>query len=288
MGTFIFWRSFIHVFCQLRDDDSARTGAITIHHVVEPVGYHHKRLDFVDPGRWGQTLQLGNLFETGAWAGLRLLGLMILTGLLVSQFLCRLKIHAVQIGNVDDTPSSDRATQDTAGFQRTDQNGLNRWSVQAILVGLFAVLAAGWPFWITQLPLRMGFPQDRFSLPLAMGVCLLLAGLIDALGKDLPRKAIILGMIIALATGFHFDASESYREDWNMARDFFWQLTWRAPSVAPDTLFISTDLPFQYYEDDSLTAPLNWTFDPDGHSTQMKYMLYDLNVRYHNLPSLRL
>jgi hypothetical protein len=45
-------------------------------------------------------------------------------------------------------------------------------------------------------------------------------------------------------------------------------------------------MPFHFFEDDSLTAPINWTFDPDGRSTQMKYILFDLLVRYHNLPPL--
>ena len=162
----------------------------------------------------------------------------------------------------------------------------DKWYPQAILVGLFAMLAAGWPFWITQLPLRMGFPQDRFSLPLSVGACLLFAGLVDWASRNLARQAAVIGLVVALAAGFHFTTAAAYHDDWATARDFFWQLAWRAPSIQPRTLFLSTDLPFRYFEDDLLTAPLNWTFDPDSTSTKMKYIFYDMLVRYHNLPPL--
>lgn len=286
MGIFVFWRSIIHVFASYEMTTLQELGQSPFTTLWNLLVTIIKDLVLSTLVAWGQILQLGSLFDSGAWAGLRLLALVIFTGLLVSLFLSRLKIHIAPIRNGAGTAAPGQPAQDPAGFQRTGQNALNSWAAQAMLVGLFAVLAAGWPFWITQLPLRMGFPQDRFSLPLAAGVCLLLAGLVDMLGKDLPRKALTLGMVIALATGFHFNTSESYREDWNMARDFFWQITWRAPSVSADTLFISTDLPFQYFEDDSLSAPLNWTYDPESSSPQIKYMLYDLNVRHNNLPSL--
>ena len=220
---------------------------------------------------WGQIFQLGHLFDSGAFIGLRLLGIILFTGLLAGLFLSRLPIQTVQYPGKG---------------QPGNQDSNNRWATQAIWVGLLTMLAAGWPFWITQLPVRLAFPQDRFTLPFAVGTSLLLAGLVDGLGKNILRKAFIVGTIVALATGFHFNNSAGYREDWNTARDFLWQLTWRAPAVEANTVFLSSNLPFRYYEDDSLTAPLNWTYDPDGHSTQMDYILYDLNVRYANLPSL--
>jgi hypothetical protein len=287
MAVFIFWRSMILVFASYQMTTLQNLGQspfTTLWNLFITI-----IKDFIVSTlvAWGQTLRLDSLFDSGAWVGLRLLGLMLFTGLLVSLFLSHLKTDTPQTSSADDTTTAGQPPQEPASLQQADRNRLDGWALQAMLVGILAVLAAGWPFWITQLPLRMGFPQDRFSLPLATGVCLLMASLVDALGKDLPRKALILGTVVALATGFHFDTSDSYREDWNVARDFFWQLTWRAPSVTPDTLFISTNLPFRYYEDDSLSAPLNWTYDPDGSSTQIKYMLYDLNVRHNNLPNLK-
>lgn len=280
MAIFIFWRGFIHVFAgyQMRTlQEMGESPLITVWNLLVTI---LKDLIVSTLAAWGQTLQLGGLFDAGIWPGLRLLGLMALTGLLAGVFLNRLAA-----GDGERNPELFRADPGPMAPQPSSGGIFDCWSVQAMLIGLLAVLVAGWPFWITQLPLRLEFPQDRFSLPLAVGVSLLLAGLVDALGKDLPRKALIIAGMAALATGFHFTTSEAYRQDWNQARDFFWQLTWRAPSIAPGTLLLTSDLPFAYFEDDSLTAPLNWTYDPDGHSTRMNYILYDYDVRYHNLPA---
>jgi hypothetical protein len=223
---------------------------------------------------WGQPLQLSGFIESaGAFAGMRLLAVIAGAALLAGVYLSRL------------CPAR--------GDPSLVPGALDRWGWQAVAAGLFALLAAGWPFWITGLPMRMGFPQDRYTLPLAPGVSLLLAGLVDLLGgsetfsPSLARKAVVLGAMIGLAAGFHNDSALAYRQDWHAARDFFWQLTWRAPGVQAGTLFLTAELPFQFFEDDSLTSPINWTYDPGGSSTRMGYMLYDLNVRQHSLTVLQ-
>jgi hypothetical protein len=271
MLVFVYWRSFIHVFAGYQMTALQGLEQSPLSALRSLVLNILKDLIVSTLVAWGQPLQLSSLFETSAANWLRVLAVIFITGVLTALYFDRLR---PQSGDIDLAPE-----QNLSPIQ-------NCWAVEAILVGVFAMLVAGWPFWITQLPLRMGFPQDRFSLPLSVGACLLFAGLVDLAGKNLLRKAIILGMAVALATGFHFNTAAAYHDDWVTARDFFWQLAWRAPSIQPRTLFLSTNLPFKYFEDDSLTAPLNWTFDPDGTSTQMKYILYDLFVRYHNLPPL--
>jgi hypothetical protein len=271
MGVFVFWRSFIHVFAgyemstleKLEQSPLVTLWKLAITIVKDSI--------VSSIAAWGQVFQLGGMFDTGASIGLRLLGLILFTGLLVSLFLSRV---------------FPRGTQACA-LNPGKPDRWSSWSIQAILVGLFALLIAGWPFWITQLTVQLSFPRDRFTLPFAVGVSLVLAGLVDGLGKNIPRKVLIIGAMVALATGFHFTNSGTYREDWNKARDFFWQLTWRAPAVEANTVFLTTSMPFRYFEDDSLTAPLNWTYDPDGRSSQMNYILYDLYVRYANLPYLQ-
>lgn len=267
MIAFVVWRGLIHTFPGKELTVVAGTLSSPLHTLT------HLGLTVVEDiieaslAAWGQTLDLGLVIENNPSAGLKFLAFMALTALLTGLYLAVLRPHA--------------STKDQPTDERHDH-----WAREALLVGLFAVLVAGWPFWITGLPMRMGFPQDRYSLPLAVGICLMIAGLVDALGKDLPRKAVILSVIIALAAGFHFNLALAYREDWNRAKDFFWQLTWRAPGVQPDTLFLTYHLPFTYFEDDSLTAPLNWTYDPEMESTQMGYLLYDLEVRQHSMPEL--
>ncbi len=271
MIVFVIWRGFIHIF------PSATLSALQGVSNSPVQGLENLALTIIEDlveaslAAWGQPLQLAGFIETGA-GGLRLLAIILGVGVLFWLYLARLFPQVAE----EDAP------------QAQDRN----WAWQAILVGFLLFLAAGWPFWITGLPMRMGFPQDRYSLPLAPGLCLAFAGLVDLLGgqskdrSDLVRKAAVIGIVLGLAAGFHSNLALAYRQDWNQVRNFFWQLTWRAPAVQPGTLFLTSNMPFQYYEDDSLSSPLNWTYDPDGHSKTMQYILYDMLVRKQSLPSL--
>jgi len=267
MVVFVFWRSFIHVFPgkQLSTLDSITQSPL--HGLVSLGLMIFEDLVEASLAAWGQVLQLSGFIENGAAAGLRLAAVIVIVGLLTYLYLSRLCPRSA--------PENGQITS------LVKEN----WGLQAVLVGLFAMFAGGWPFWIVRLPMRMGFPQDRYTLPLSVGVCLLAAGLLDLVGKDTRRKAVLAALAVGLAAGFHFNTALEYRQDWNLTRDFFWQLTWRAPAIAENTLLLTDSLPFQFSEDDSLTAPLNWTYDPEGRSDQMKLMLYDVLVRKPDLES---
>lgn len=272
MISFVIWRGIIHVFpskslIALQNlEQSPLAAAVNLALTILE--------DVVEASlaAWGQPLQMGAFLEAGRSAGLKWLGIILGCGALLTFYLSRLKPAQTA---PPDAPAED-----------------NRWPWHAILVGTAILLAAGWPFWITGLPMRMGFPQDRYSLPLAPGVCLILTGLVDWLGgagagqAALTRKAAAIALAAGLAAGFHSNLSLQYRQDWNLMRGFFWQILWRAPSVQPGTLFLTDDLPFRYYEDDSLTAPLNWTLDPQNKTDKMNYILFDMQVRSQSLSSL--
>jgi hypothetical protein len=131
-----------------------------------------------------------------------------------------------------------------------------------LLVGGLALLAGGPPFWATGLPIMLRFPWDRFTLALMPGACLLLLGLLASLPRRgrLPWANLALAALTAAAVGFHFWSGFQYRRDWEAQRSFIWQLTWRAPGLESGTTILTAALPFQYYTDNSLTAPLNWTY----------------------------
>jgi hypothetical protein len=153
------------------------------------------------------------------------------------------------------------------------------WTTQSILLGIFALLAGGWPFWIPNLTLEFVFPWDRFSLPMIFGASILLISIINMIFHSPAPKVIVIAILIGLAIGFQFQIATTYRRDWNSQKNFLWQMTWRIPSLKPGTLILSNDLPFDYSSDHSLTGALNWVYDPDNHSKQMSYMINYVNVR---------
>jgi hypothetical protein len=122
-----------------------------------------------------------------------------------------------------------------------------------------------------------------------MGSAIFLAGLIDWLFKLRYQKVILLSVLISFVLGSHLLNANSYRRDWSTMNDMFWQLTWRAPQIKPNTIIWTHAVPMTYYSDNSLTGPLNLIYAPDNHSLNIPYYFAFLDVRIgeaHSIPAL--
>ena len=148
------------------------------------------------------------------------------------------------------------------------------WVLQAFGLGLAGLFLAGWPFWLTELPVGLGFPNSRFSLSFMIGAVLLLVSLLGLLPQRFRFNLLFFAVLLGFSVGYQFQQSTVYRRDWNNQRRFFWQLAWRIPALQPDTAMVSNDMPFSFNSDNSFTAPLNWIFTPYPVSERMPYMFY--------------
>lgn len=152
------------------------------------------------------------------------------------------------------------------------------WSLQAILIGLLSMLAAGIPFWVTGIPLEAKFPWDRTSLPFMLGACLIMTAILKWVLH--PRfYPVGLCCLVSLTLGWHLMNAEVYREEWDHLKSFYWQLTWRAPGLEPGTVIMSDQIPLYKISDSGMTAPLNWTYAPDYHDRSLPYKVFDLDIR---------
>ncbi len=154
-----------------------------------------------------------------------------------------------------------------------------QWGLQALLLGSLALLVGGIPFWATAYPIELYFPWDRFTLPMALGSSLFLAGLVALIPGPRLLQSGAIALLIALAVGFHIYNGTLFRREWASQREFFWQLAWRAPGLQTGTAVMTADLPFTYFSDNSLTAPLNWLYAPDNTIREMPYLFYNLESR---------
>jgi hypothetical protein len=169
-------------------------------------------------------------------------------------------------------------------FNDRDQAGafiqpFRQWALPAILIGLFGLLVGGIPFWVTHLPIDLRFPWDRFTLAMNLGASLFLAGVLEGLVRHRTANIILLAALLGLAAGMHVQIANIYRREWNSQKAFFWQLVWRVPALQPGTTILSAELPFTYYSDNSLTAPLNWTYAPQQSSQQLPYLFFNIESR---------
>jgi tetratricopeptide (TPR) repeat protein len=191
--------------------------------------------------------------------------IMIGAGLLFIFYLSRLNNSTVQSLSGEDGPDGRAA--------------MKRWGRQASGLGMYAFLVSGWIIWVTDLHIELIFPWDRFTLITLLGTSLLIAGLAALITRTQLQSAILLGTLIGFSAGLQFQHRLYYRQEWLAQRNFLWQLTWRAPGIVPGTTLLTSELPFTYFSDNSLTAPLNWTYAPENRTPEMAYLLYDLEAR---------
>lgn len=202
---------------------------------------------------WSSILTLARLLDFASPNALPALGLTVLTGALVALYL--------------------------RGFAPPSGEAAPTWSPRGFAFGVLALFAAGAPTWATDLPLRLVFPWDRFTLQMMFGVSIALIAALDGLIGSRRAKIALLAGLLGLASGFHYQLSETYRLDWEAQRTFFWQLTWRAPQIAPGTLLLSDPWAFTRFTDNSMTAPLNWTYAPELRATEMPYLFFHIGKR---------
>ena len=91
---------------------------------------------------------------------------------------------------------------------------------KSILLGLAGLLVGGAPFLVTGLMMKVTFPANRLTLPMAFGASLLLVGLIDMLGWKRPVKISLIALIMGLAAGAQFQTSASFARDWDYQQAF--------------------------------------------------------------------
>lgn len=155
-------------------------------------------------------------------------------------------------------------------------------AVWMIGLGGLAVLLAGGPFWMIDFVPSLNWPASRFTLSFMLGAALILAGLISLLPWQKARLVLLVS-VIGMSAGKQYLTSHEYLQDWQTQKNLFWQMTWRAPSIAPNTLLLINEGALHFYADNSLAAALNWIYAPANHSDRIPYALFYPTTRFKNV-----
>ncbi|HEX2995251.1 MAG TPA: hypothetical protein VHP14_10520, partial [Anaerolineales bacterium] len=171
-------------------------------------------------------------------------------------------------------------------FKQNEDLGHRRDSFYAIGLGFFLLPFAGAPFWLTGLNISLAHPASRFTLPFMFAVSLIVMGLLDLIPSQRLRYGLLV-VLVAFAAGRQFLWSTDYLRDWQSLKNLFWQMTWRAPGLKPNTVVLMNEQ-LTFYADNSLSPSLNWIYTPGKRSDQIDYVLfYPTNREEGELPELK-
>jgi hypothetical protein len=113
-----------------------------------------------------------------------------------------------------------------------------------------------------------------------LGASLFLVGLTVLILQRRLLIIIFLAIVIGFSSASQYHLANTYKQDWELLRNFFWQLSWRVPGIEPNTVILTNRPPFVYSTDNSLTAPLNWIYAPENKTRLLPLLFYDVASRY--------
>jgi hypothetical protein len=128
-----------------------------------------------------------------------------------------------------------------------------------LLLCLAALLLGGLPIWIIGRQATLGLWASRYLFGVAMGaVPLVILFIVWATGQQRRAvQSILLAVLLMCSISLQFRTGNKYALNWQYARDYYWQLKWRAPSLQPGTFILSPYTPFQYNADYQIAFAIN-------------------------------
>jgi hypothetical protein len=200
-------------------------------------------------GAWYQTLDPVGV-DLSQPIGLFSVGMAILVAILVAIYLRRLSVR--------------------------DGDANEQWTRQATLLGALVLLLGPLPIWMIGKQAVGGLYNSRFALAALFGASVLVVAFLEWLKAGRAQKAIVIAILVGLATGQHLRTANEFRWSWSKQTQFYWQLYWRAPSLQPGTTMLSDGEIFPYVGINSTAAAINLLYPLPQGTTDLGYWFSDL------------
>ncbi|NPV85845.1 MAG: hypothetical protein HPY45_07530 [Anaerolineae bacterium] len=151
------------------------------------------------------------------------------------------------------------------------------WQIQALAVGAIAALLGPIPGWMIGRQSTSIAPyDDRFALASMFGAAIFIAALFDILIRPWVVKIVLLNLLAVVAIGSNLINANAYIGSWQKQRDFYWQLTWRAPYIQPLTAIWAADESFSYMGSWATSGAINLLYPKVEHPRYVMYWYFNI------------
>jgi hypothetical protein len=141
-------------------------------------------------------------------------------------------------------------------------NNLSLWGKDALKIGLVLVVSTVLPLVLLNRKVNYDNAYVHYTFPLMLGAVLIVVGLVYSCVANKKARTFLfsgltfIAVFTQLANGVHF------QKHWEMQRNLWWQLTWRAPDIKDDTtLVVLTPAAYRLQEAYEIWAPANLIYN---------------------------
>jgi hypothetical protein len=159
---------------------------------------------------------------------------------------------------------------------QTTANTSDNWHLQAMLFGVIAAVFGTLPVWMIGRQASLGLYGNRFGLAAMFGLSIALVGLLEWLSNRTVAKNTAVCILIGMAVHFHLFTAKAYQDSWEKQQRVYWQLSWRAPYIEPETAIISDGEIFQYVGNYSTSMGIALLYPPTDKPQEMAYWFFSM------------
>ncbi len=143
-----------------------------------------------------------------------------------------------------------------------DRDRGGRWQMDAVLIGLLGTLAGVLPIVVANRSVTF----DRYSqyvLPASLAGVVWMGGIVYSIFPKSTRSLVVSALVGIAALTHHAVASQALAQE-KAIRDFWWQVTWRAPSIRTDSTLVAVYPDVDYADGDEVVwGPANFIYHPE-------------------------
>ncbi len=141
-----------------------------------------------------------------------------------------------------------------------EKNKKSMW--EFFILGLVTVIVTSLPIvFVNREVLFSGF--GRYTLSGMFGGILILIGVIHYYVKP-DIRPLILAFLVFFGIITQLGAGKILAADWTASKELWWQVSWRAPSIKPETLLTGLDVDYAMQEGFNFWGPANLIYYPNA------------------------
>ena len=140
------------------------------------------------------------------------------------------------------------------------------WQVQWIILGFVSVVLTITPLLLAEREITFSSSLDRFAYPGSLCAILFILGIIGLISVRWV-KMLLLTLMVTAAVMTQIINKENHITQTRLTRDFWWQLSWRAPDISEYSLVVANPGGFSPEEDYEIFSPIHLIYYPERDHT---------------------